>query len=111
MVSLFERLDQGRPASQEPTPTPEPTSWAARELLNWLQNVWKKPTVRANDIRQFGPNCIRDREIILNATEFLERHRWLFPMKTRQHNAKKWQIGPLDLPEDSYRARYGVSPR
>ena len=92
--------------------TPLPTSLAAQKLLDWLQNVWKEPTVRANDIRQFGPNCIRDRKIILDATEFLERYRWLVPMKTRQHNEKKWQIaiGALDLSEDSYRARYNVLP-
>ena len=113
MVNLFERLAQGQPPiGSTPQTTPLPTSWAARELLNWLQNVWNKPTVRANDIRQFGPNCIRDRKIILNATEFLERYGWLAPMKTRQHNMKLWQvtIGPLDLSEDSYRARYS-SPR
>ena len=69
-----------------------PTPWAARVLLTWLQDVWKEPTVRANDIRQFGPNGIRNRKIILNATEFLERHRWLVPMKTPQCDMKWWRF-------------------
>jgi hypothetical protein len=112
MVNLFERLSAGRPPEPKPPPSPLPISWAARELLNWLQNVWKEPTVRASDIQQFGPNCIRDREIGLSAAKFLERYGWLAPMKTRQHNMKLWQvtIGPLDLSENSYRARYRILP-
>ena len=112
MVNLFERLSAGRPPEPAPPPTPMPTSWAARELLNWLQNVWKEPTVRITNIYQYGPNCVRAKENALKATKTLERHRWLIPMKTHRCNERKWQIAiePLDLSEDNYRARYNVIP-
>ena len=110
MVSLFERLAKGRPP--EPAPrAPLPTSWAAQKLLDWLQNVWKKPTVRANDIHQFGPNSIRDRKILLNAAEILVRRGWLVPLPTRRHDANLWQIAVGPPKAKDYRARYSVAPR
>jgi hypothetical protein len=112
MVNIFERLSAGRPPELKPPPTPLPTSWAARELLNWLQNVWKEPTVRISNIYQYGPNCIRDKENALDAARILERYGWLVRMKTHRHNERKWQIAieALDLSEDNYRARYDVLP-
>jgi hypothetical protein len=68
MATLFERLAQGRPP-QEPTPLPPPL--AAGRLLDWLQNNWTQPTIRARDICRFGPNSIRDRESVIKMAEVL----------------------------------------
>ena len=80
-MDLFARLSEGRP-QREPTqaPTPLAPSWAARELLDWLQNVWKQPTVSGTAIRQFGPNCIRDPKIGLDAAETLVRRGSALPL-------------------------------
>ena len=110
MVNLFERLAQGRPAQESTPPTPAslPIHWAAQKLLDWLQDVWKEPVVRAQDIYRRGPNCIRDKESALKAAEMLVRRGWLIPMKGRHWNSKIWQIttGPPEAKE--YRARYSV---
>ena len=57
MVSLFERLDKGRPPPTRKAQEPSP----AQKLLDWLQH-WSKPTVSARDICIYGPNAIRDRQ-------------------------------------------------
>ena len=110
MVNLFERLSAGRPPVEKPTPKPTslPIHWAAQKLLDWLQNVWKEPVVRAQDIYRRGPNCIRDKESALKAAEILERRGWLIPMKGPHWNSKIWQIttGPPEAKD--YRARYSV---
>jgi hypothetical protein len=93
VVSLFERLDKGRP-QQEPTPepTPLPTPPAARELLTWLQHTWTQPTIRARDIYRHGPSPVRDRDSALNAAEILEKRGWLLPLRADRRDVKRWQI-------------------
>ena len=110
-MNLFERLSAGRPPAEKLPAEPLPIHWAARILLEWLQQGWDQPTIRARDICHFGPNSIRDRESALNAAKVLEKRGWLLPLKAPQRNVKQWQItiGPLDLSEDSHRARYNVT--
>ena len=86
---IFERLAKGRPP-QEPTPLPTPL--AAGRLLDWLQNNWTQPTIRARDICVYGPNSIRDRESAIKTAEVLVKHGWLVPMKTRRYDTKMWRI-------------------
>jgi len=98
MVSLFERLDKGRPPPAEDRPKPEAntvSSQLARDLQklhDWLQNDWNKPTIRARDICRFGPNAIRDRKRAIDLAKILVGHGWLIPNQTRRRNMKEWQI-------------------
>ena len=89
MANLFDRLSEGRPP-QEPTPPPVPL--AAGRLLNWLQNNWTRPVIRARSIYQYGPGPTRDKESTLKLTAILERHGWLVPMKTDRYDSKMWRI-------------------
>ena len=94
MANLFERLAQGRPPAEEPTPQPVPlaTPREALRLLDWLQHKWPQPTITARNIHQYGPRPIRDKKRTLEAAEILEKRGWLIPLKTDHCNAKKWQI-------------------
>ena len=72
MVSLFERLDKGRPPPTRKAQEPSP----AQKLLDWLQH-WSKPTVSARDICIYGPNAIRDRQRAIDSAEILVKNGWL----------------------------------
>lgn len=93
-MDLFEKLAQGRPAQEPSTaPIPQPISATARELLEWLQHTWKKPTIRTREIYRHGPAPVRwDKERALEAAEILTKRGWLLPVKARQRNVKRWQI-------------------
>ena len=78
MVSLFERLDKGRPPPTRKAQDPSP----AQKLLDWLQR-WSKPTVSARDICIYGPNAIRDRQERSTSAEMV-KNGWLVPIKTRR---------------------------
>ena len=71
---------------------PSPVPLAAGVLLSWIQDNWKKPTIRSRDIQRLGPNSIRDRESALKSAETLVRRGLLVPMKTRRHDMKQWRI-------------------
>ena len=66
VVSLFERLNRGRPPPTRKAQEPSP----AQKLLDWLQH-WSKPTVSARDICIYGPNAIRDRQRAIDSAEIL----------------------------------------
>jgi len=87
MVSLFERLDKGRPPPAEDRPKPDANTELARDLQKlheWIQH-WSKPTVCLRDIYKFGPNSIRDPKKAVG-------HGWLIPNQTRRRDMKEWQI-------------------
>jgi hypothetical protein len=67
-------------------------SLPSEKLLDWIVNRWPKPTVSARDICRLGPNSIRNRKSAIDLAKTLEKNGWLTPIKTRQHNMKKWQI-------------------
>ena len=94
VASLFERLDQGRTASQEPAPPPTPlaTPPEALRLLAWLQDTWDKPTIRARDIHRHAPSPFRNLENVLNTAKILEKRGWFIPLKVDRRDVKKWQI-------------------
>jgi hypothetical protein len=87
VVSLFERLNRGRPPPTRKAQEPSP----AQKLLDWLQH-WSKPTVSARDICIYGPNAIRDRQRAIDSAEILVKNGWLVPIKTRRHDMHEWQI-------------------
>ena len=90
--SVFAKyIDRPAPEPVAP-PTPMPTPPLARELLDWLQHTWTKPTVRARDIHRHAPSPFRDRENVLNTAEILEKRGWLLPLRADRRNVKRWQI-------------------
>jgi hypothetical protein len=90
--SVFAKYIDHPQQAPAPSPTPLATPPEALKLLNWLQNTWTKPTIRARDIYQYGPRPIRNKESTLKSTEILERRGWLIPLKTPRYDAKRWQI-------------------
>jgi hypothetical protein len=90
MVSLFERLDKGRP--------PPPTEKGHRDvtptekLLDWIMNYWTEDTLTARDICCYGPNPTRDRERAINSAEILVKRGWLAPIKAHRRDSREWQI-------------------
>jgi hypothetical protein len=62
------------------------------KLLDWLVNDWKKPTVTAGEIRVYGPNATRDKQMLLSLTQSLVERGWLVPIPTRQRNMKQWRV-------------------
>ena len=93
MVSLFERLDRGRPPTEESSPPIE-------RLLDWLVSHWPKNTVTAREIYTYGPNSIRDRKTTLSLAHMLVERGWLVPIESRgrhgagcgRHNRREWKI-------------------
>jgi hypothetical protein len=86
---IFERLDKGRPPIEEVIKRPQKIQHA-QKLLDWLQR-WPKSTVRAKDIRIYGPRP-RDRKSMLDSADILVRHGWLSPIPTRRYDARIWQV-------------------
>ena len=81
-MSLFDRLDKGRPA---PKPAPAKIE-PAQLLLDWLQ---RRPgtTISWREIRNHGPRPIRDRKTAINAAQVLAAHGWLTTI-----NPYTWRI-------------------
>jgi hypothetical protein len=93
VVSLFERLDKGRPPPvEEVVKQPGRDSPPIEKLLDWLVNHWTKPTISAREIRHRGPNSIRDRQRVIDLAEILVRQGRLIPIPTRRRDMKAWQI-------------------
>jgi hypothetical protein len=90
VVSLFERLDKGRPPSTEVSSERPQKIQHAQKLLNWLQR-WNKPTVSSRDMRIYGPRP-RDRKSAFDSATILVEHGWLRPIQTRRYNAQVWQV-------------------
>jgi len=97
---IFSRLSAGRPLEPE-EPTPQQVPLAAGRLLNWIQQKWKQPVIRARDICQYGPHPTRDRESTLKLTEILEGRGWLVPMPARRYDTKMWRIAIEPWPNRS----------
>jgi hypothetical protein len=64
----------------------------AIKLYEWLVYRWAKPTVTAINIRQFGPNALRDRDSVTKLTETLMRQGKLIPIKTNRADAREWHV-------------------
>jgi hypothetical protein len=88
IVTIFERLNKGRPAPEPKQPPKEP----AQLLLDFLQR-WPKPTIRAKDIYQYAPRSTRpNKETAIKNAEVLARHGWLTALETHHRNRKVWKI-------------------
>ena len=91
-MSLFERLDKGRPPpAEEKIQPPHKAPTRAQKLLNWLQH-WPNPTISVRDICVYGPNSLRDKKIATISAEVLVEFGWLVPQKARRYDQRVWQI-------------------
>jgi hypothetical protein len=77
VANLFERLGQPPLAKKVQETSP------AQKLLDWLMR-WTKDAISIRDIHNFGPNSIRDRKSMLDATETL--------VKAHRYDMRKWQV-------------------
>jgi hypothetical protein len=84
-LTIFDRLNRGRPA---PTPTEPTREDPTTILLTWLIKHWGRPTVTLRDALRLGPRPLRNKETILHLTRSLEDKSWL----TRRRNGHEWQI-------------------
>jgi hypothetical protein len=85
-MTIFERLDRGRPAPVVKKKTEQQPQEQARILLNWLLR-WPKPVLTLTDLRNFSPRAIRDKETAIRSAQILTAHGHLTPLA-----AHKWQI-------------------
>jgi len=93
MANLFERLTQEQPAPSPP-PLPSPVTQKpspAQLLLNWIQR-WTKDTICISDVRQYGPNSLRNPKSVIDAAETLVRTGWLEPAESHRYDMRKWRI-------------------
>jgi len=84
-MTIFERLDRGRPTPVKKKTEQQPKE-TARLLLDWLDRRLGN-TVTLNDLRNFAPRAVRDKATALRATQILAAHGHLAPLA-----AHKWEI-------------------
>lgn len=63
----------------------------AGRLLKWILDSWDEPTISIKEICVYGPRP-RIRKEAVSRAETLAQQGWLIPVKTRQHDGKKWRI-------------------
>jgi hypothetical protein len=63
----------------------------AQRLMAWLPR-WHKATISVTNIRQYGPNSLRDPKIAADAIEVLAGYGWLVPIMAPRHDSKWWEI-------------------
>jgi hypothetical protein len=78
-ASQFERLDQGRPPTEEAVKQPQKLQHAQKSL-EWFQR-WNKPAVNIRDFHIYGSRP-RDRESTLNTAKILVENGWLSPLQS-----------------------------
>ena len=91
MASLFERLGQPPPTKETQKPLPDPKLQPAQRMLDWIQR-WTKDTICIRDVRQYGPNSLRNPKSVIDAAEVLVRNGWLEPAKLHRYDMRKWRI-------------------
>jgi len=92
-MTIFDRLNRGRPAPVKKMTEQQPTSPLLEILLDWILNRWPHPTVTARDIYRSGPGPIQGRKgTTLSLTETLTRQGWLIPLKTWRRDKLEWKI-------------------
>jgi hypothetical protein len=94
MVNLFERLGQlsPPPATKEAQKSlPDQKLQQAQLMLNWIQR-WAKDTICIRDVRQYGPNSLRNPESVIDAAEVLVKSGWLEPAELHRYDMRKWRI-------------------
>ena len=84
-MTIFARLSKGRPVQVDKKTEQQPQEQATT-LLNWLLR-WPKPVLTLNDLRNFSPRAIRNKETAIRSAQILAAHGHLTPLATH-----KWQI-------------------
>jgi len=91
--NLFERLATMVPPPAEKTQTPVPNKKLepAQRMLDWIQR-WPGDTICIRDVRQYGPNSLRDPKSVIDAAEALVRSGWLEPAESHRYDMRKWRV-------------------
>ena len=89
MATVFDRLNERRPPAEKATRQPHKIQHAQR-VLEWILR-WNEPTIRARDIRLYGPRP-RDRQNAIDAAKFLAEQGWLEPMRVRRYDSHMWRV-------------------
>jgi hypothetical protein len=93
-MNLFERLDRGRPApptKEVQKSLPDPKLQPAQRMLDWIQR-WTKNTICIRDVRQYGPNSLRNPKSMIDAAEVLVKNGWLEPAESHRYDMRKWRV-------------------
>jgi hypothetical protein len=92
VVSLFQRLEKGRPPAAEEKVKPRNDDLEqAQRLLNFLQK-WGQKTITERQIRIYGPGVLRNRKSVNQATEILIKNGWLRCPQTTPRGGREWEI-------------------
>jgi hypothetical protein len=70
--------------------TKRPQIQHAQRTLDFIQR-WTEPTIRARDLRLYGPRP-RNRENIIGSTTLLTEQGWLTVHKARRYDSREWAI-------------------
>jgi len=84
--TIFDRLTKNRPVPPNEEKIEQQPQEQARILANWLLR-WPKPVLTLNDLRNFSPRAIRNKETAIRSAQILAAHGHLKPLA-----AHKWQI-------------------
>jgi hypothetical protein len=76
--NLFERLAPPPAAKKAQKPRPDPKLEPAQRMLDWIQR-WTRDTISIRDVRQYGPNSLRNPKSVIDAAEVLVKTGWLEP--------------------------------
>src|SRR5262249_8322243 len=88
-MTIFDRLNRGRPAS--PKPEPEKKAPANRIDDCRMRHGPKAPISRGHTPNH-GPGSIQKKQSATDPAEPLERQGWLVPAPTHRYDRRVWQI-------------------
>jgi len=60
-------------------------------MLDWIQR-WAKDTICIRDVRQYGPNSLRNPKSMIDAAEVLVKNGWLEPAESHRYDMRKWHV-------------------
>ena len=83
-MDIFERLNREKPPPEEKAKR-QPKE-LAEALLGWLER-WPKQVLTLNDLRNYAPRSIRNKETAIRSAQILTAHGHL-----KRLAAHKWQI-------------------
>jgi hypothetical protein len=90
-IDLFERLARKRPQNTESISARDQRVEHAQRTLNWLLQHWDKDTIRAFDLRAYGPRP-RSRKDVHSSAEILVKNGWLAVVPQPRHDAGVWRV-------------------
>jgi len=87
-MTIFDRLNRGRPATETAIKQPRKDNHAQR-LLTWLPR-WPRDTITARQLRNYSP--LRNRGEAIGAAEVLVANGFLAATRAQRPNTYAWRI-------------------